>query len=367
MTAAAASRALCREGKVSMVRLKVRSKQRLRTYLGWLVATTVLIVAACFVVNCLVDPLWYLKGNVLTGVNYPFNERLATVIRFLPRLKNYDCVIFGTSRGSLLPEEKIEGYHCYNLSVSDGQASEYLLYAKYLRERGFAPRLIIVDLKRAEFIGPQQAVEVPDFIRSGGAPPSILTSYMSLDALDFSIRTLRGDAPHHRYYDADFRAQLEVRSKRHRYDPKGPIEPQPPPFDVHAERVAAYIELRRLFPEARAIGYIPPESAWRIAGFSQTGQLDTYLPAIAQVAAAYDEFLDFSIPSALTESKEGTYDGSHYMRAVNARVLAGLMANHSDLAVDWRKDDVAAITALYHRRLTEFMETTTEAEAGAKR
>jgi hypothetical protein len=350
-----------------MARSKVRSRQRFRTYLGWLLATAGLIVAACFVVNALVDPLWYLRGNVLTGINYPFNERLAAIIRFLPRLADYDCVIFGTSRASLLPEEKIEGYRCYNLSVSDGNAPEYVLYGKYLRERGFSPRLMIVDVKRAEFIGPEQPVEVPDFVRSGSSPPSIFASYLSLDALDFSIRTLRGDAPHHRYYDAAFRAELEVRSKRHRYDPKGPIKPEPAPFDVHAERGAAYVELRRLFPEARAIGYIPPESAWRIAAFSLTGGLDSYLAAIGPVAAAYDEFLDFSIPSALTEGKEGTYDGSHYSRALNARVLAGLMANQSDLAVDWRKDDVAAIIALYHKRLAEFMETTTEAEAGTKR
>jgi hypothetical protein len=345
----------------------VKSRQRFRTYFGWLLATAGVIVAACFAVNCLVDPLWYLRGNVLTGVNYAFNERLAAITRFLPRLADYDCVIFGTSRASLLPEEKIEGYRCYNLSVSDGTAPEYVLYAKYLRERGYKPRLMIVDVKRAEFIGPEQAVEVPDFIRSGAAPPSIFASYLSLDALDFSIRTLRGDSPHHRYYDADFHAQLEVRSKRHRYDPKGPIEPQPAPSDVHAERAAAYVELRRQFPTARAIGYIPPESAWRIAAFSLTGQLDAYLAAIGQVAGAYDEFLDFSIPSALTEGKEGTYDGSHYTRAVNARVLAGLLVNKSDIAVDWRKEDVTAITALYHSRLTQFMETTTEAEPGAKR
>jgi hypothetical protein len=350
-----------------MFRFKVRSKQRLRTYLGWLAATVGLILAACFAVNCLVDPLWYLRGNLLTKINYPFNERLAAIIRFLPRLDDYDCVIFGTSRASLLPEEKIEGYRCYNLSISDGVAPEYVLYAKYLQARGFRPRLIIVDVKRAEFLGPEQAAEAPDFVRTGSSPPSILASYLSTDALDFSIRTLRGDAPHHRYYDANFRAELEVRSKRHRYDPKGPIKPQPAPVDVHAERAAAYVELRRLFPEARAIGYIPPESAWRIAAFSLTGGLDAYLAAIGQIAAAYDEFLDFSIPSALTQGKEGTYDGSHYMRAVNARVLAGLMANQSDLAVDWRKEDLAAITALYHRRLAAFMDTMTEAENGTKR
>ena len=341
------------------------SKRRFRIYGVWLAATVGLIAAGCFTINCLVDPLWYLRGNVLTGINYPFNERLAEIIRLLPRLQDYDCLILGTSRASLLPEEKIQGYRCYNLSISDGQAPEYLLYAKYLRERGFAPRLVIVDVKRAEFLGPEQTVEVPDFVRDGAGPPSIFASYLSLDALDFSIRTLRGDAPHHRYYDPDFRAQLEVRSKRHRYDPKGPIEPQPEPFDVHAERAAAYIEVRRQFPMARAIGYIPPESAWRIAAFSLTGQLDAYLAAIGQVAAAYDEFLDFSIPSALTEGKEGTYDGSHYARALNARVLAGLMADQSDLAVDWRRENLETITTLYHHRLARFMESATAAEAKA--
>jgi len=107
----------------------VRSKQRFRIYLGCLLATAGLIVAACFVVNCLIDPLWYLRGNVLTGINYPFNERLAAIIRFLPRQQEYDCIILGTSRASLLPDENIQGYHCYNLSFSDGQASEYLRLA----------------------------------------------------------------------------------------------------------------------------------------------------------------------------------------------------------------------------------------------
>src|SRR5262249_47708677 len=99
---------------------------------------------------------------------------------------------------------------------------------------------------------------------------------------------------------------------------------------------------------------------------SLTDGFDTYLTAIAPIAATYDEFLDFSIPSALTRGKEGTYDGSHYSRATNARVLAGLMANESDVAVDWRKENLAAITALYHKRLAEFMGTITEAEASPK-
>jgi len=47
-------------------------------------------------------------------------------------------------------------------------------------------------------------------------------------------------------------------------------------------------------------------------------------------------------------------------------VLAGLMAKVGDLAADWRKEDVAAITALHHQRLAQFMETMTEAEVSTK-
>src|SRR5712691_4952909 len=252
----------------------VRSSKRFRTFIAWLVATAGVIVAACFTVNCLVDPLWYLSGNILTNINYSFNERLSKLNRLLPHLRDYDCVIFGTSRATLLPEDKAEGYRCFNLAFSDGQASEYLLYADYLIRRGFAPRLLIVDIRRDDLIGPVKPPDVPDFVATGDAPPSIFATYLSLDALNFSIRTLRGDAPHHRYYDPEFHARLEVRSKRHYYNPSVPIKPAPPPFDVHPERAQLYIQLRQKFPTARAIAYLPPESAWRIAAFSLTGELD---------------------------------------------------------------------------------------------
>jgi len=344
-----------------------RSRKRLVTFIGVLLATAGLIVTSCFAVNCLVDPLWYLRGNLLGDINYPFNERLSKLVRFLPRMADYDCIIFGTSRATLLPEEKAKGYRCFNMAVSDGQASEYLLYADYLRQRGFAPRLIIVDIKRTEFLGPSIPAEVPDFIRAGEAPPSILATYLSLDALDFSIRTLRGDAPHHRYYDKDFAAHLEVRSKRHYYNPSVPIQPSPPPHDVHPERAQAYIELRQKFPTARAIAYLPPESAWRIAAFSLTDGFDAYLGAIGKIAAAYDQFLDFSVPSPLTLTKDpkDTYDGSHYSRKINEKVLATLLANREDAAIDWRGQDAATLIPVYRDRLADFMAATSRADAGA--
>jgi hypothetical protein len=64
----------------------------------------------------------------------------------------------------------------------------------------------------------------------------------------------------------------------------------------------------------------------------------------------------------MTKSKDpkDTYDGSHYSRSVNERVLDALLANQTDPAVDWRHDGVAAITALYHDRLTQFIVATAQ-------
>ena len=178
---------------------------------------------------------------------------------------------------------------------------------------------------------------------------------------------MRGDAPHHRFYDKDFRARLEVRSKKHYYNPAVPIKPSPPPNDVHPERAEAYIQLRQKFPMARAIAYLPPESAWRVAAFSLTDGFDAYLGAIGKIAAAYDQFLDFSVPSPLTLSKDpkDTYDGSHYSRKANELVLTALLSDRQDAALDWRGRDAATLIPVYRDRLADFMTTTSRAEAGA--
>jgi hypothetical protein len=344
----------------------LQRQRQIFAYLAWALGSAVLIAGACFLINCLVDPLWYLRGNVLTGINYPFNERLSKINQFLPRLHDFECLILGSSRSTLLPVESFKGRRCVNFAMSDGQIGEFLLYARYLQARGMTPSLLIVDVRREDFIGPMTPPDVPDFIRTGVSPPSIFATYLSLDALDFSIRTLRGDAPHHRYYDPNFDARLEVRSSKHRYDPTAPVEPMPPPTDVHPERAELYIQLRQMFPAARGIGYLPPESASRIAGFSLTGGLDQYLGAIARVAAGYDEFLDFAIPSALTESPEGTYDGSHYSEAVNARIAAALLADNADPGIDWHREDQATIVALYNERLRQFLATTKQAKSRAE-
>src|SRR5580704_946052 len=83
-----------------------RTRRLFRRYLAMLLGGILVIVAACLAANALIDPLWYFDGNVVTGVNYAFNERLAKMNRLLPRLQQYDCLILGSSTAAVLPQRQ---------------------------------------------------------------------------------------------------------------------------------------------------------------------------------------------------------------------------------------------------------------------
>jgi hypothetical protein len=323
-------------------------------YLGTLAGTALLVAVLCFAVNALVDPLWYFRGNVLTGVNYAFNERTAKMVRLLPRLADYDCLFIGSSHTALLHERRIAGHRCFNLGVSHGRAGEFLALARYLRTRGARPSLIFVNVDLFDFQEPPSALTVPQFIRSGDDPPSVLRTYLTLDALGFSLRTLGGAYPNHLIYDA--RAEMHIIPKSHPYRPPRRIERRPdaPPF--HPEIADVLVELRQSFPEARAVAWAPPISAWRIAQLKADGALEAYLDALQTVSRAYDGFLDFSIPSDVTASTTNTFDGDHYVDAVNNRTVDALAAGKADFGIDWHQHRPSDIAALYEARLGEFVD-----------
>ncbi len=320
------------------------ARRTMLRYVAILLLAGAATAGLCLMVNALVDPLWYFRGNVITGVNYAFNERLSRLNRLLPDLGSYDCLMLGSSTTALLPEQQISGHRCFNLSFSAGVVSELLLYARYLRARGHAPVLVIVGVDEFDFEGPTVPPDVPRFILDGGSPPSLWHSYLSLDALDFSLRTLRGDYPNHRVLDRDFRAH--VLPRRRPYRPPL-LAPKENPGEFHPERAALYVELRRVFPEARAVGFVPPISAWTIAQLALDGRLDAYLAALGQVGQAFDVFLDFGIPSEMTASTTNTFDGIHYADAVNEHVAAALVSGDPAPGIDWHRTPPEKIAAAY--------------------
>lgn len=321
-------------------------------YLLILMATIAFCMALAFSFNAVVDPLWYFKGNQLGQVNYAFNERLTKINRLEPELVQYDCVIFGDSRITLLPEHMIEGHRCFNLAFSAGKGEEFLAYGQYLRAKGFEPKLVIVGLSISEYRAHVGGPNIPEFISAKSVPPGPLPQYLSIDTLDYSWRTLFGKSPIDRVYDREFHCHVAAGATR--YDPAVPIRDlKSGPF-TGLERIELMRQLRATFPEAQWVGYTPPISAWAIAAYRDMNWLGDYTHAIHAVSDVFNAYYDFSVPSDMTVEPANTYDGTHYSEAANAQVAAAISSHNAGQALDLKATGEAQMMAIYLARLVRY-------------
>jgi len=323
-------------------------------YLVSLAGVILICLSLAFVFNALVDPLWYFSGNQFKPVNFAFNERLSKPNLIAWHENEFDCIIFGDSRATLLPEYRIKGHHCFNFAFSAGGINEFLAYAKWLKTRGLDPKIVIVGVSAGDFRQRVPANNIPDFIRENSNPTPAVIKYLSTDILAMSWRTLFGTSPIDRYYDADFHCRIAITSK---YDPRKLIrDAHAGPFDNRTP-LEQYRALRAVFPKAEFVGYTPPISAYAILDYEKIGWLPSYTKALVDAASVFDIFWDASIPSSITVDPANTYDGTHYSSIVNAKIAEGLLDNPGPIAIDLKHVSANGALAAYRSRLNEYHDT----------
>ncbi|MBC7102529.1 MAG: hypothetical protein H5U13_04775 [Parvibaculum sp.] len=318
-------------------------------YLATLTAAVVAVALAVFIANAVVDPLWYFGGNKVGTVNYAFNERLSKTNLFLSKKDRYDCVIFGDSRVTLLPENKIEGYKCFNFAFSAGKAAEAVAYARFLRAHDFRPKLVIMGVPGAAFRERIGGTDIPAFIREGDKPKSPYLAYLSIDTLRMSLQTLFGKSPLDRVYDRQFICHVAPGAPA--YDPAKPIRDLFADRFVAKQRVSFYDEMRSIFPDAVLAGYVPPISAWAIDAYAEKGWLDEYVEVLHLASTKFDRFVDYGVPSAMTMDRSNTYDGTHYSEPANTIIARNLLNGGSDGSLNLKTMNAAEVHRAYAQRL----------------
>ena len=338
-------------GKLSPARFV--GSRPFRRHLALFFATVLIGLSAVLAINAAVDPLWYWRGNIVTGENFAFNERFAKLNQFLRAPESYDCLIFGSSRATLLDQTQIENYRCANLAFSAGVVSEFVAVARYLKAQGFSPKLVIVGVDAFNFWRDMEPT-LPDFVKRGQPPPGWISTYLSMSALSFSLRTLVDDSPFPRIYDKNLIGRVDEDAPTYVPPRLGNMVVKPREFDV--SRQEYYIELRAIFPHARYVGYVPPISAWNTAeDLYLTGHIDEYLVAMKAIAGRFDALYDLSVPSEITMDPDYTYDGDHYRAAVNAVVADILQGQSHRFGIEIRGVTLAQYTRIYDDAFKGFL------------
>ena len=283
-------------------------------YKRYILATGFGVMLLCVVVltmNSVVDPLWMWKGNQIhPDRNFIFNERLAKLNLFLKNASNYDCMLFGTSRATTLPAYQIQGARCYNMSFSGGSLPEFVAYAKYLKQRGFNPKKVILAIDSFVLRHKNLSKELPACIENQQNPDSLLKAYLSLDALGFTLRTIVDSSPLPRVYDKNF--NVYIRDDAPQYNPELAHSKNPNQDNYDEQALELVKQLFMVFPEAERLVYVPPVSIWEMQRILKADKHQQSIKMIYAISQISGKLYDFSLPSKLTSRTNNTFDGSHY-------------------------------------------------------
>jgi hypothetical protein len=322
-------------------------------YLKTYFTVTSLLVSSIGAVNVAVDPLWYRQGNKLTHVNMTFNERLTKTNQFLKSdRQKYDCLIFGSSRVTLLGNKTFKNNRCFNYAFAAAKPEEIAEYAEYAKERGANPKIVYVGIDRFNFHPENQKQYIPQV--EVQEPPPLYQSYLfSLDTLVFSFKTIAGIAPGERYYDRNLR--IRVFGDLPKYEPK--LTNERSQEQCSTTRLKYYRQIRKTFPNAKIVAYVPPISAWELFNNSYArGLMDCDLEVIHEASKSFDVTYDFSYPSALTTRTDNNYDGSHYYPYVHQELAKILEGKPSDLGIRVNEYSLNEYQQFYRSKLKEFLQ-----------
>ncbi len=286
------------------------------------------LVAVTMIFNMLVDPLWMLGGNQI-GRNFMTRERLAKAHLFINQADAVDCIVLGSSRATLLNAGRIERNRCFNFAFSGGSVEAYIDYARWVAHFGGPIAQVIVSVDSYNLGPDSDGPETYDFIRNLESPPTLLEEYANLSILRASIRSALGYTRYHRAYDEQFRGV--VLDSAPAYQPpsqlgrKDALVPRAllrhiGPFSNEAK--PRLERLRRVFPNARYVGYAPPLHPSWFAQMRAQETLDGYIDAMYAASRVFDAFYDFGIPHELNADTANSYDGSHYREQVNDRIAS---------------------------------------------
>ncbi|MEL6931014.1 MAG: hypothetical protein AAFO95_20680, partial [Cyanobacteria bacterium J06600_6] len=316
------------ESEMSVSQANSQEKEK-RFSFGLYGVVTSFLLGSVAGINWLIDPLWYSHGNILTGKNFAFNERITKTNLFLRTNEdeNYDCVILGSSRVTTLKASELDDHNCFNYALKGAEIPDFVSYANFLQEQNVDPQVIYVGIDGFNFVEKERKEQPPLAIDSLQTK-SPLQAYLSADVLLFSAMTLLGVSPDPAsYYDRNFEpvdvAAPPVYNAKF-YKPAGLQK-------CDLSSVESFASLKEFFPNAKFVGYVPPRSAWSMVNDTYgRGLMDCYLSAFHQLSEHYDVMYDFSIPSEVTKNPNNTFDGSHYSVTTNNRIAKILQGERDD-------------------------------------
>ena len=307
-----------------------------------IVSATLLLPA----INLVIDPTEIFGTNLLPHQSQ-VNDRYRKIDYLLEGCDDCTGFLLGSSRagyidpdllGSLLDRGRI-----YNMNLSSGNAWDYLQFVRYLKRKGKAPELLVVQLDVTHLFGHRIRFQNhPDF--SGESP---LRFYVE-NLFSLPYRSVYGKLRNNaiksdlNLFDWETGERSKPRAEQQlQRDPDAYVRAQDD-FRTTAEHagvdssgfragvdktIEALLELQRIADDmgSRMIFFVTPHNQHYLDGY-RAEDIEYFLRRLVEVTG----YWNFAGYSSVTTDDRNYYETSHYRPLVGALVAARITGHRTD-------------------------------------
>lgn len=288
------------------------------------------LLASLALFNWAVDPLWcFGHTRWLTTLQKPFNERhqKTNYLTFVNK-GEYDALILGNSRTSLISQHELGGMHAYNYALSAMTPDEFREYLDYFKKTNGRPKTILmgIDFDYTNANMPLPAGRPEFYIKSAQSPLYRYRMLLTYDTFDYSRQNLTIGRYLERskhgcggiLYDNHNLARLlkpQDQAYRQQYIDRELAGLSTSFGTGYRYRDNLADSLRQIVRDnqgSRFIAFTTPVSKLFFCSFVKAGRLPEYRRWLREMVSVYGEVWNFQYLNSVTNDYADNYSDSHH-------------------------------------------------------
>lgn len=281
--------------------------------------------SSLLIINIIIDPMLKFGTNVIDRTFSASLEREQKTNLIYRTAKNYDSILFGSSRATFINQNNFLNMKVFNYAVSSERLSEFKPYLDFFRDlKDKEPKNIILGLDFYHtngFIDDDFSnFQRPEYyIRQTRSFEYLFSLIFSSDLLKSSIKSISKTSYEEPYYDNSFikfqnKVSEKTRLERYQSNIKGHLKANfGDKYFWNSKVFDEYREIKESYPNSKIIAFTQPITSELFATYmKKAGHFENYKKWIKGLVEIYGEIYCFMGINNITTNLENYPDDDHY-------------------------------------------------------
>ncbi|WEG16604.1 hypothetical protein PQ478_19195 [Alkalihalophilus pseudofirmus] len=308
-------------------------------YKAWLIKLAAVCVVLVMLVggfNYMVDPLWaFDHANPFNERQDSINEREQKSLHLAYTAQDYNALLLGSSRSTVVDQYQFEGVKMFNYSVPAVSIEEFNEYIHFAKKHGHEPELIVLGLDFFTTNETRKQTEFPsEYFETVEDPLHRFKTLLSMDTFEYSYKnawsSLMDTEQFVRRYDRHHTAEFQQISQEDKDElVEGDLRRYKgihyaPSYQYHTGYKNQLQQMVDENPNTDFIVYVTPVTEPLLRLLYEQERLPDYTHWIGEIIDVFGGVYNFMTINEVTTNVDRFYDAHHFYAEVGDVIAARL-------------------------------------------